>query len=229
MRVGIDISPILYGTGVSSYTAALVRSLLEVDKKNTYVLFGGSLRRLPELEAFTSSLKGKFESKLALFPPTFADLFWNKLRFPNVEIFTGKVDVFHSSDWSQPPSKAFKVTTVHDLAPVKFPKITDPTIVEVHTRRLELVKREVDRIIVPSQSTKNDLLELGFNATKIVVIAEAASRIFKPASPKEIKAIKKKYLLDKKYLLSIGLNPRKNTHRIIKAFKKSFNASTSMK
>lgn len=43
MRIAIDISQIVYGTGVSQYTENLVRHLLKIDKNNRYVLFGSSL------------------------------------------------------------------------------------------------------------------------------------------------------------------------------------------
>lgn len=55
MRIGIDISQVPYGTGVSVYTKELVRAILEVDKENEYVLFGGYLRRRKDLLGFTSS------------------------------------------------------------------------------------------------------------------------------------------------------------------------------
>ena len=41
MKIGIDVSQVPYGTGVSYYTKELIRSLLEVDKENEYLLFGG--------------------------------------------------------------------------------------------------------------------------------------------------------------------------------------------
>ena len=43
MKIGIDISQVPYGTGVSYYTKELIRSLLEVDKENECLLFGGYL------------------------------------------------------------------------------------------------------------------------------------------------------------------------------------------
>jgi len=218
MKIGIDISSVLYGTGVSVYTRELVQNLLAIDKENEYVLFGGSLRRKPELEAFVSNLKGNFKQNLVFFPPTLADLLWNRLHFPPVEVFTGKIAVFHSSDWAQPPTKAFTVTTVHDLSPIRFKKFTHPKIVSVHKRRLEIVKREVDRVICPSMAIKEDLESLGVKSGKIRVIAEAASPIYKPAKKNEIERLKKKYKIGGKYLLSVGINPRKNTDKIIKAF-----------
>src|SRR6266404_2867139 len=116
MKIGIDISQVVYGTGVSIYTQEIVRNLLKIDMENQYVLLGGSLRRKKELEQFINRLRVT-DSKVILLSPAVADLIWNRFHMLNVEKFIGKVDIFHSSDWTQPPTNAFKVTTVHDLSP----------------------------------------------------------------------------------------------------------------
>jgi len=45
MKIGLDISQIVYGTGVSVYTKNLMEALLKIDKENEYVLFFSSLRQ----------------------------------------------------------------------------------------------------------------------------------------------------------------------------------------
>ena len=45
MKIGIDISQIVYGTGVSFYTKNLVENLLRIDQENEYRLFFSSLRQ----------------------------------------------------------------------------------------------------------------------------------------------------------------------------------------
>jgi len=216
MRIGIDITPILYGTGVSQYTENLIKNLFLVDKKNEYVLYGGSLRRRAELVDFASKLNGNFTCKFYYIPPTLADIIWNRLHRCEIEKLIGDIDVFHSSDWTQPPSKAFKVTTVHDLIPLKFPKFIHPKTVSVHKRRLEWVKKEVDRVIVPSNATKEDLVNYGVSISKIVVIPEATS--YSRVDFGKVEGVKSKYKLRTKYLLAVGLSPYKNTERIVKAF-----------
>ncbi|KKU70327.1 MAG: Glycosyl transferase group 1, partial [Candidatus Woesebacteria bacterium GW2011_GWD1_47_21] len=174
MKIGIDISSVIYGTGVSHYTEKLVENLLTIDKDNRYKLFGGSLRRMGELDSFVGSLSGSFESKILPIPPTLADLIWNRLHLLPIEKLIGAVDVFHSSDWTQPPAKAFKVTTIHDLAPIRFPKLTHPKIYAAHKKRLEWVKKEADRIIVPSEATKKEMESYGFDTGNVRVIPEAS-------------------------------------------------------
>lgn len=38
MKIAIDISQIVYGTGVSVYTKSLVENLLKIDEDNEYLL-----------------------------------------------------------------------------------------------------------------------------------------------------------------------------------------------
>ncbi len=220
MKIGIDISQIVYGTGVSDYTKNLVKNLLAIDKKNDYLLFAGSLRKRKSLELFSHSLKSNFQSKFFSFPPILADLVWNRWHILPIETLIGKLDLFHSSDWTQPPARALKVTTIHDLAPFKFPQLTPRKILSVHRARLGWIKKEVDIIIAVSQSTKEDLLELGFPEKKIKVVHEAAGKIFMPQKRILIKGLMRKYRIHGSYIMAVGLDPRKNIDRLINAYEK---------
>lgn len=216
MKIAIDISQTIYGTGVSVYTKNLVSSLLAVDGENTYLLYGGSLRRGKELRDIAAGFKGRVETKILSYPSTFADLVWNKLHILPIEKFIGPHDVLHTSDWSEPPASSFKVTTVHDLYPFKFPRQVHPKILEVHKRKMYWVLRESRRIIVPSLSTKEDLLTLGAKEDIVRVIPEAPS--LTRATSKEVEDAKKKYRIQGDYIMSVGITQLKNTKKIIEAF-----------
>lgn len=210
MRIGIDISQIVYETGVSTYTRNLVKSLLKIDHLNGYVLFGGSLRR-------SKDIKNVFpQAKTFPIPPMFADILWNRLHILPIEKLIGKLDVLHTSDWSEPPAHAFKVTTVHDLYPFKFPRLVSPLVREVHKRRLFWVLSESQRIIVPSESTKHDLISVGGNEQIIRVIPEAPT-LSRPVEG-AMEEVKRMYRLHDEYLIAIGVTQLKNTQRIIRAF-----------
>jgi glycosyltransferase involved in cell wall biosynthesis len=210
MKIAIDISQIVYGTGVSTYTENLVKNLLKIDKESEYLLFAGALRRKKDVLSIFP------QARVFPIPPTLADLVWNRLHIFPIEKLIGGVDVLHTSDWVEPPSKAFKVTTVHDLIPLKFPRMIHPEIVKVHKRRLSLVKNESDRIIVPSISTKQDLIDFGVKEEKIRVIAEANN--IERSTSEEVAKIKSKYKISGDYLLAIASSFYKNIDNVIKAF-----------
>ncbi|HWA51989.1 MAG TPA: glycosyltransferase family 1 protein [Patescibacteria group bacterium] len=215
MRIGIDISQIIYGTGVSYYTRELLVNLYKIDKEDQFITFGGTLRRKEELKQWTSNV-------LSL-SPTLADLLWNRLHVIDPQKLVGNFDILHSSDWTQPPTKALKVTTVHDLVAIKFPNETPRKIIDVHKRRLYWVLKEVDRIIVPTNQTKIDLMEIGANAEKIKVIYEGVGENFIRRSEKEIESVKIKYQIHEDYILTVGVGKRKNSTRLIEAFEKTKN------
>lgn len=221
MKIGIDISAIVYGTGVSSYTRNLVDSLLKIDQEDKFILFGGSLRRFNDLNQWSRQLKGNFETKFVKFPPRLLDFVWNRGHVLPFERLSGHIDIYHSSDWAQAPSKAYKVTTVHDLVPIRFPNISHPRIVSAHKRRLNWVKKEVDKIIAVSEFTKKELIDLyDIPEDKVSVIYEAADPDLKKASAEKIKGVKEKYGIKEEYLLVVGTDPRKNVSVIIQAFSK---------
>jgi glycosyltransferase involved in cell wall biosynthesis len=174
MKIGIDISQLAYvGTGVATYTKNLVKYLLALESENSFSFFGSSLRRQAPLIEFlhTLSKSSTYESKLFSFPPTFLEVLWNRLHVLNIEKLIGQVDVFHTSDWVEPPARARKVTTVHDLVIYVYPETLPERIIDTQKHKLSWVKKETDLIIADSQSTKGDIMKyLKINENKIKVI-----------------------------------------------------------
>ncbi|MBI3985209.1 MAG: hypothetical protein HY344_04745 [Candidatus Levybacteria bacterium] len=183
MIIGIDISQLTYkNTGVSNYLKSLLSYLFEIDKKNQYILFYSSLRgKLPELNIENPNVSIK---KFKI-PPTILDIMWNRLHVFPIENFIGNVDIYISSDWTEPPTKhAKKVTILYDLIVYKYPEeshnqtsfnpfrfIISPNIVSSQKRKLKWVRKETDRILCISEATKKDAIEiLGINEKKLEVI-----------------------------------------------------------
>ena len=226
MKIGIDISQIIYeGTGVANYTRHLVENLLKIDQENQYLLFFSSLRRKFQLNdlSFPHQKEKQVILKKFKFPPSFLHILWNKLHVFPIQRLIGPVDLFHSSDWIQPPTMAKKITTIHDLTIFRAPESQHPQIIKVQKLRLERVKSQADFILCDSLSTKKDIIKfLNIPAQKIKVIYLAADEIFKPEkNQNKIKRIKSKYNIKGDYLLSVATRePRKNLGRTIKAFQK---------
>lgn len=221
MKVGFDISQIVHPGGVAGYTKNLAEEL-QKEEDLEMVFFFASLRK-----RYHGNLKNVKKFRL---PPTLFEVLFNRIRNVGIEKFIGPVDIFHSSDWVQPPSRARKVTTYHDVIPLKFPRWSNPKIVAVHKRRLKVVEKEIDKVIAVSESTKKDLLEVSnIPDEKVVVIYEGVAQNFKPASEKDKSEFRKKYKLPGKFVLAIGgIGERKNLARIKEAAK-DFNLVVSLK
>ena len=173
MRIGIDVSQLAYeNTGVANYLESLVQNLVASDKKNEYVLFYSSLRKNFQFSIFNFKSNSNVSIKQFRIPPTLLDLIWNKLHILPIENFIGDIDVFITSDWTEPPvKKAKKATIIYDLIVYKYPKETHKKIVEVQKRNLQWVKKETDRVLCISQSTAEDAAQiLGLDRDKLHII-----------------------------------------------------------
>lgn len=221
MRIGIDISAVAFPqVGVSNAVKNLNENLVRIDKEDDLIFFFSSLRR--NYQGDLPNVK-----KLPI-PPTLLNILWNKLHVLPVETLLGKLDVFHSSDWTQPPSSCRKVTTIHDLTPLKFSQDLHPKIVSVHKNRLRWVAKEVDKIVCVSHSTQRDVIELlGVDEGRTAVIYNGVSEIYKPEKNDKVKKVLQKFSVKSDYILAVGnIEPRKNLSRAIEAFvkiKKDFN------
>jgi len=208
--VGLDISQIAHGGGVGVYTQKLAEELIKIPDLQT-VFFYSSLRK-----PYTGNLPNVKNFKI---PPTVLEILFNKMRIIPMEKFIGKVDIFHSSDWTQPKSRAKKVTTYHDLVALKFPEWSHPKIVEVHKNRLKLVEKEIDMVIAVSDATKKDLMDISrIPAEKIRVVYEGVGEEFKQKSSSDVEEFRRKYNLSKDFILAIGgVGKRRNLEKVKEA------------
>lgn len=174
MRIGIDISQIVYeGTGVGNYVREMVKALLTIDHQNEYVLFGSSLRKRQKLEQYYETVKNpKVTLCVMSIPPILLDFLWNRLHIIPIEWLIGPLDIFWSSDWTQPPlTHAKGITTVHDVSFLRYPETFAKAILDVQKRRLVWVKRECKVIYCDSEATKQDVMSLvGIARNKLNVI-----------------------------------------------------------
>ncbi len=178
MVIGIDISQLAYErTGVANYLRELVVHLLEVDKENEYILFFSSMRRKFPISSFLRQLTDPVSNtnvriKTFKLPPTLLNILWNRLHVMPIEDLIGDVDVFITSDWTEPPARrAKKVTILYDLIVYKHPNESDQKIVETQKRKLAWVKKESQMILCISEATKRDAMEvLGIEENKLRVI-----------------------------------------------------------
>jgi glycosyltransferase involved in cell wall biosynthesis len=119
-----------------------------------------------------------------------------------------------------------RVTIIHDLTPVLFPKFHIPKSVLVHRLFLKSIIKNADLIITPSQNTKNDILNYCSTKAEIAVIPEGVNHLKLSQEPRKTLA---KFGIKKPFLLFLGtIEPRKNLNVLIQAFtelKKEHNIS----
>ena len=165
MRIGIDISQVVYeGSGVGRYVKEMVLSMTRLAPEHEYVLFGGTLRQKKALSRFVNLVQKhapQTRSIIVPIPPTLLTFLWNVLHIVPITWFTGPLDVFWSSDWTQPPlGGVVGMTTIHDVSFLRFPESFPEVIIRTQKQRLKHAIKENALILCDSEATKKDVIEL---------------------------------------------------------------------
>lgn len=148
-----------------------------------------------------------------------------------LELPFARPHVYHGVQLSLPAVRSFAaVTTVHDLAPLRWPEhyLRTPWAKVGHRSQYALAKK-ADAIIAPSRSTKDDVVaRLGVPEERVYVIAEAVDHDFAPPSRQEGQRIARTRFLThpgaagsgaERYVLYVGqFDPRKNMDALLSAF-----------
>ncbi|KUK79646.1 MAG: Glycosyl transferase group 1 [Microgenomates bacterium 39_7] len=227
MNIGIDITSLIYQRGVSRYTSNLVRALDRYSKEKLF-LYGYSFSQKKFLEEQAAKLthhpQSKHQFKIQRIPVSVQSKLWqlslNKVttNFPNL-------DLFHSWDWLQPPDDTIPiVSTIHDLAILKFPQTAHPKVLKAHQKSWEILKKRKAHIIAVSHATKKDIVEnLDIPNWRVHVVPESLpteiEQIDREMTEEAEERIISMLNLDRPYILFVGVRePRKNLDRLIEAW-----------
>src|SRR6266545_7967768 len=202
-------------TGVGHYTMQLLRLLPRVDPGTTYVAWYPSARaalnlsRTPRL--FDEDRPPNLIERAVPIPGAWFERL-SAREIPRVE-WTVRFEVLFAPNFIPPPTRARRlVLTVHDLAFRLFPH-TAPLATRRWLSRLEAALREASRVIVVSEQTRRDLLELyPVQPDRVSVVPLGVdTELFRPASTTAVGAVRQRYGIDGPYVLSLtGIEPRKN-------------------
>jgi glycosyltransferase involved in cell wall biosynthesis len=226
MRIGIDISSAVnQAAGVGRYTRELVANLLNIDKKNEYVLhsFFGDASEFARHLDISSSQPHAYKLQTHNFNGRMLRAYALGLRLlgltPNHLI--ENADVFHMPDFAVPvPRKIPGVLTIHDLIFLRYPKYFT-RVNRTYMRQMAQFSADNAKVIITdSLSTKKDIIDyLSVPEDKISVIYLAAGKQFKPADSGQVNEVIARFGISMPYLLYVGtLEPRKNVITLLESF-----------
>lgn len=224
--VGIDVTAaVTQGGGIGRYTREMVQALLGEDDGNSYRLFTARppaelpvpdpLPHGPRVDLRTAPLSDRWLYRL-----------WHRLRLPvPVELFTGRLDLFHSPDFVLPPLRAGTpaLLTVHDLSFVHYPETFTPALVNYLNRVVPESVARAAHILADSEATRRDLEAVwDVPPGKISVLYSGVHERFRPVTEgNRLRRVRDRYGLGPApYVLSVStIQPRKNYQMLIRAFR----------
>jgi glycosyltransferase involved in cell wall biosynthesis len=145
---------------------------------------------------------------------------WARTELFDAELFCGRVDVFHGTNFVLPPLRhAAGVVSVHDLSYLRYPE----TVHANSLRYRELVPRSVRRAaavcVLTSAMGEEIAAEYAIPADRIHVTAPGVDEAWFAAAP--LSAPERAAIgVPQRYLLAVGtLEPRKNLGHLIAAYR----------
>jgi len=129
-------------------------------------------------------------------------------------------ELFHATEHLLLPThRCPSVLTVHDLIFHLFPQHHKRLNRWYLNAALPRYCRHADAIICVSRHSKGDLVQLwDVDPDKVHVVYEAADPRFRPVPPAQVAAVRARYGLPERYLLTVGtIEPRKNLGRLLDA------------
>lgn len=224
--IGLDVTAaVTQGGGIGRYTRELVWALAERADSYAYRFFSARPpAQLPVASPIPTAQHIVYRQ--APFSARWLYRIWYRLRLPlPVQLFTGRVDLFHSPDFVLPPvfGDVPTLLTVHDLSFHYYPETFTPALVNYLNRVVPWSVRRATHVVADSIATKNDLIQLwDVEPEKVTVLYSGVHPRFEPVTDEErLVAVREKYDLGRDpYLLSVStVQPRKNFQMLIRAFK----------
>lgn len=215
MRIGINGRFLVAKrTGVQRAAFNLIRTLVEIDRENEYLIFTGHGQagrpewNYPNVRVIESDLR-EGES--------FLNHVWEQFWLP-VLAHRHKVDLLHSPANVAPLFYRGKsVVHIHDLCFVVNPQWYSFTFRTVYNFIIPRLARRASRVITCSNNSKNDLLHFcNLPADKVSLVYWAVDDTFLQQAPHEVKSDVAE-LGD--FILYVGsLEPRKNINTLIASY-----------
>ncbi len=220
--MGLDATPLLGArTGVGRYVEHLVASLSELDGLDL-VATAFTLRGAGGLPA---AVPPGVAVRHRPAPARLLQAAWRRGGLPPVEWLTGRLDVFHGTNFVLPPRRrAGGVVTVHDLSYLRFPE----TVTAASLRYRELVPRGLRRaavVLTPSEAVAAEVRsEYGLADDRVLATPLGVDTAWSQAAPAEPAWLAQQGLPER-YLLFVGtVAPRKGLPALLRALRLAHDA-----
>lgn len=222
MRIGVDLRCLMDGkrTGVEEYTLGILRAMIALSPKDTFVLFANS-RKPMRLPSFPAS---NVELRTFRYPNKLFNLSLKLAQQPTLDALVGGVDTFFVPSIRLAPvgAQCPLVLTIHDLSFVRHPEFFSFGRRIWHTfMEPQRLAQQAHAVIAVSSTTAEDVSALyGVSPERISVIPSGIPMASaSAATPSHVQVCRERYRLPERFLLYLGtLEPRKNLDALLDAY-----------
>jgi glycosyltransferase involved in cell wall biosynthesis len=203
-------------TGVGAYVAGIATGLSARPRAHEFVLFS-----TPESSPAPAGVYGQVRVATLPWPRRPVQAAWCLTRRPRVKRIGGALDLLHVLVPSVPvPTALPLVTTIHDLMPLKLPGCFSRRDRALFRLAVQDARRRARRVIVPSEATRRDVVELlGLPEERTVVVPYGAPRDLRRPSPNAIDDVLARHGVERPFVLFVGeVAHRKNPLVLVEAF-----------
>ena len=219
MIIGLDGMPLTsLKTGVGHYTFELARALARAEPTTDFDLVYPSA--FPPFSLQDNEDRIPANLKCTRVPVGQISRHWWSVGLPRYIKRRG-IKLFHGTNYDVPLWKrCATVLTVHDMSLVLHPEKHRGRSVRRARRRLPLMARLANALVVPTQTIKREVCDqLQVSADKVFVVPEAARDCFHPVNFEETEAQRLRLGIGSRFILAVGtIEPRKNYLALVHAF-----------
>jgi len=224
MKIVLDGSAAVVGMrAIRRYTINLINELASNYQQSEFKIFLNYFRGNSGVIDCKIKHKKNFSKIRYPLPRHISLPLWDRLKFPSVDIFTGKADIFHALGDDCPPVKhGAYVMTLHGIVYMTQPYLIDPTYVKNKEKWLRKMATRADFFVSVSETTKKEFLEFFsfIDPEKVRVIPLGIGAEFRVIEKKQVKKIlHQRFNIISPYILYVGgIELHKNIEGIIRGF-----------
>lgn len=220
MLIGLDGIPLTFPkTGVGHYTAQLAHALAVIAPQHEFRLVYPS--SFPAAISHVDNPPPHNLSSVRV-PVGPISKHWWSIGLPRY-IAKERIQLFHGTNYDVPLWRRCRtVLTIHDLSLLLYPETHERRVVARAKRRLPVMAKTADAIVVPSEPIRQEVCEyLRVGEQKVFNVPEAARAVFHPVDFAETRATRQTLGIGDEFILTVGtIEPRKNIPTLVKAFER---------
>lgn len=214
MRIALDATPLLgQRSGVGSYVQGLMGGLAELAEGPEVLLTLFSVRGAVPGPLPRRTLPAPRRAPARLLRRT-----WARWAWPPVELLTGRVSVFHGTNFVLPPlARAGGLVTVHDLAYLRYRETVSGDAAEYARLVPGALARGAHVLAVSRAMAEEIMVEYRLPEDRVTVAHHGVDPAWSRARPAPA-ADRARLGIPERYLLFAGnLEPRKNLGTLLRA------------